>query len=116
MIANLLPGTDGHAQNGSAPLVHRNSRDLVSLDSYWRAAGRPIGRHPRLWVELAAPLILGLADYLAGLSDISPSLAPGPRIIEEANRSAHETGEHGDLLAHWVLAQAYSAFLRNGPC
>ncbi len=52
-----------------------------SLDQMWRTVGCPVGYGPRQWAGLAAPLIGGVARYMAALEDFHGGMPGGCRSL-----------------------------------
>jgi hypothetical protein len=88
----------------------------VSLDSLWRAAGCPMERSPRRWMELAAPLIQGFRAYLENLpADSGADLADGQRLLWVWEGEDSEPWQSGDVMTHELLARIYAAYLDSAP-
>jgi hypothetical protein len=85
--------------------------DQVSLDSLWRAWGSPARHDPRLWSELAAPLLSGFAGYLANLSSLGGPRVEASRLLWIWDDESKDPWRTGDLMSHEFIASAYAAYL-----
>jgi hypothetical protein len=83
----------------------------VSLDSLWRAWGSPAGRDPRIWSELAAPLLSGFAAYLGNLDGDPARPAEASRLLWIWEDESKDPWRSGDLMSHEFIAWAYATYL-----
>ena len=83
----------------------------VSLDSLWRAAGRPTEQDPRKWVVLAAPLIAGFVHYLTGLPEKAIAAQESKELVWVWENGDSEPWRNGDIMTHELLARIYAAYL-----
>src|SRR6516162_9965350 len=80
----------------------------VSLDSLWRAWGSPSGHDPRVWSELAAPLLAGFATYLDNLDGEAGRSAESSRLLWIWEEESKDPWRSGDLMSHEFIAWAYA--------
>jgi hypothetical protein len=97
---------DGVAGSSLRQQLEIFGEEGVSLHSLWRAVGRPSGRDPRAWAELAAPLITGYARYLAAID-----LGPDRPVVWVWSGDDGEPWRVGDLMCLGGLAHLYATYL-----
>jgi hypothetical protein len=85
----------------------------ISLGSLWRAAGRPPGSDPEIWIRLALPAITGLANYRASLRNGGFASTDGQPMLWRWNDPDAEPWRQGDLIATEPIARLYAAYLRS---
>ncbi len=83
----------------------------VSLDSLWRAAGCPMERNPRKWMELAAPLVAGFRRYLESLPGNVVDTRNSRQLLWVWDGEDSEPWRTGDVMTHELLARVYAAYL-----
>ena len=97
----------------------RQNGAMFSLESLWRAVGAPVGKGPTFWLEMAVPLLAGLAVYHQRL-DAFKGLPADQRHEWTADdllfrpETEPEPGsywEAGDTMTLYHPAVAYARFL-----
>src|SRR4051794_6882413 len=127
MRCRCAPGVDAPETWGTTPMVTRAmgpaaeamwrqveilGGDWISLGDLWRAAGRPEGRHPEDWLDLAAPLVAGIARYFDNLTPMGDRARPaGGRMLRQWDGEDGEPWCRGDLMAPSLIAGAYAEYL-----
>ncbi len=107
----MVTKTIGWAKLALRQQVEIFGGDQVSLDSLWRAVSSPQGQDPRIWSELAAPLLDGLSAYFGNLATgLRPSADPA-RLLWTWEDDSKDPWRTGDLMADYFIAWAYARYL-----
>lgn len=107
----MSKASSGHVVAALRQQVEIIDNGRISLDSLWRAAGRPAGKDPKSWAELASPLISGFADYFSRLSrGVGRTVDKGP-LLWQWDAEDSDPWRTGDLMSVSDVAQIYAAFL-----
>lgn len=125
----ILTAADDMRRQLELDTADGNKGSHFSLDSMWRAAGRPEGRDPASWCALAAPLIAGVMRYLDNLNRAAEGKTIDKLDIDAfwqslpmENVYTLEDGDHfdyrlgwqaGDTIAVYLIAACYARHLDN---
>lgn len=85
--------------------------ETISLDSLWRAAGRPTGKDPRTWTALASPVVRGLDDYRAQLARVAGCPREDRPLVWQWDAHDGDPWRTGDLMTAGLIAQLYADYL-----